>query len=58
MPTGDLVRIDVEVALLLNPYYVEKTPPPATMGRIKGSYPLNPFQKRIMKTHEKKTPGN
>jgi len=46
-----------ELVLLFKPYYLDKTPSPATMDRIKGRYPLNPSQKKIIKRYEKKTPG-
>lgn len=46
-----------ELVLLFKPYYLDKTPSPATMDRIKARYPLNPSQKKIIKRYEKKTPG-
>ena len=46
-----------ELVLLFKPYYLDKTPSPATMDRIKKRYPLNESQKKIIKRYEKKTPG-
>ena len=46
-----------ELVLLFKPYYLDKTPSPATMDRIKKRYPLNPEQKKIIKRYEKATPG-
>ena len=46
-----------ELVLLFKPYYLDKTPSPATMDRIKKRYPLNPAQKKIIKRYEKVTPG-
>lgn len=46
-----------ELVLLFKPYYLDKTPSPATMDRIKSRYPLNPSQKKIIKRYEKKVPG-
>jgi hypothetical protein len=46
-----------ELVLLFKPYYLDKTPAPATMDRIKKRYPLNLKQKTIIKRYEKKTPG-
>src|SRR3990167_5793357 len=46
-----------ELALLFKPYYMDKTPSPATMDRIKARYPLNPSQKKIVKRYEKQAPG-
>lgn len=46
-----------ELVLLFKPYYLDKTPSPATMDRIKVRYPLNESQKKIIKRYEKKTPG-
>lgn len=46
-----------ELVELFKPYYLDKTPSPATMDRIKSRYPLGPSQKRIIKRYEKKTPG-
>ena len=45
-----------ELVLLFKPYYLDKTPSPATMDRIKVRYPLNESQKKIIK-REKKAPG-
>lgn len=46
-----------ELVLLFKPYYLDKTPSPATMDRIKKRYPLNRRNKEIIKRYEKKTPG-
>lgn len=46
-----------ELVLLFKPYYLDKTPSPATMDRIKGRYPLNETQKKIIKRYEKQAPG-
>lgn len=46
-----------ELVLLFKPYYLDKTPSPATMDRIKARYPLNQSAKKIIKRYEKKTPG-
>jgi hypothetical protein len=46
-----------ELVLLFKPYYLDKTPSPATMDRIKKRYPLNESDKKIIKRYEKKTPG-
>jgi len=46
-----------ELVLLFKPHYLDKTPSPATMDRIKARYPLNESQKKIIKRYEKKTPG-
>jgi|SRR3989339_37674 len=46
-----------ELVLLFKPYYLDKTPSPATMDRIKARYPLNEPQKKIIKRYEKQTPG-
>lgn len=46
-----------ELVLIFKPYYLDKTPSPATMDRIKARYPLNESQKKIIKRYEKKTPG-
>jgi len=46
-----------ELVLLFKPYYLDKTPSPATMDRIKARYPLNPHDKKTIKRYEKKTPG-
>ena len=46
-----------ELVLLFKPYYLDKTPSPATMDRIKRRYPLNEKQKKIIKRYEKVTPG-
>jgi len=46
-----------ELVLLFKPYYLDKTPSPATMDRIKARYPLNETQKKIIKRYEKQAPG-
>lgn len=46
-----------ELVMLFKPYYLDKTPSPATMDRIKARYPLNESQKKIIKRYEKKAPG-
>lgn len=46
-----------ELVLLFKPYYMDKTPSPATMDRIKARYPLNKHDKKIIKRYEKQTPG-
>jgi hypothetical protein len=46
-----------ELVLLFKPYYLDKTPSPATMDRIKARYPLNESQKKIIKRYEKQAPG-
>jgi transposase InsO family protein len=46
-----------ELVLLFKPYYLDKTPSPATMDRIKRRYPLNEREKKVIKRYEKKTPG-
>ena len=46
-----------ELVLLFKPYYLDKTPSPATMDRIKSRYPLNESQKKIIKRYEKQAPG-
>lgn len=46
-----------ELVLLFKPYYLDKTPSPATMDRIKGRYPLNESAKKIIKRYEKQAPG-
>ena len=46
-----------ELVLLFKPYYLDKTPSPATMDRIKARYPLNEKEKKIIKRYEKKSPG-
>jgi len=46
-----------ELVLLFKPYYLDKTPSPATMDRIKARYPLNESAKKIIKRYEKKAPG-
>jgi len=46
-----------ELALLFKPYYLDKTPSPATMDRIKARYPLNKSQKEVIKRYEKQAPG-
>jgi len=46
-----------ELVCLFKPYYLDKTPSPATMDRIKARYPLGEAQKRIIKRYEKQAPG-
>jgi transposase InsO family protein len=46
-----------ELVLLFKPYYLDKTPSPATMDRIKARYPLNEHDKKVIKRYEKKAPG-
>ena len=46
-----------ELVLLFKPYYLDKTPSPATMDRIKARYPLKEKQKEIIKRYERKVPG-
>ena len=46
-----------ELVLLFKPYYLDKTPSPATMDRIKRRYPLNQKDKKIIKRYERVTPG-
>ncbi len=46
-----------ELVDLFKPYYLDKTPSPATMDRIKVRYPLNEHDKKIIKRYEKKAPG-
>jgi len=44
-----------ELVLLFKPYYLDRTPSPATMDRIKARYPLNEVQKQIIKRYEKQS---
>jgi len=46
-----------ELVLLFKPYYLDKTPSPATMDRLKARYPLSKSNKRIIKRYEKQAPG-
>jgi transposase InsO family protein len=46
-----------ELVLLFKPYYLDKTPSPATMDRIKARYPLNESDKQIIRRYEKQAPG-
>lgn len=46
-----------ELVTIFKPYYLDKTPSPATMDRIKKRYPLNKAAKKIIKRYEKQTPG-
>jgi hypothetical protein len=46
-----------ELVLLFKPFYLDKTPSPATMDRIKARYPLNENHKKIIKRYEKQAPG-
>jgi len=42
-----------ELVLIFKPYYLDKTPSPATMDRIKSRYPLNKSAKKVIKRYEK-----
>lgn len=46
-----------ELVLLFKPYYLDKTPSPATMDRIKARYPLNERDREIIKRYERQAPG-
>jgi len=46
-----------ELVMLFKPYYLDKTPSPATMDRIKARYPLREKDKKIIKRYEKQSPG-
>lgn len=46
-----------ELVLIFKPYYLDKTPSPATMDRIKKRYPLNESAKKAIKRYEKQAPG-
>jgi hypothetical protein len=46
-----------ELVLIFKPYYLDKTPSPATMDRIKKRYPLPEKDKKIIKRYEKQAPG-
>ena len=46
-----------ELVLIFKPYYLDKTPSPATMDRIKIRYPLKEKDKKIIKRYEKRSPG-
>lgn len=46
-----------ELVYLFKPYYLDRTPSPATMDRIKARYPLNQADKKIVKRYEKQAPG-
>ena len=46
-----------ELVLIFKPYYLDKTPSPATMDRIKARYPLNESAKEVIKRYEKQAPG-
>ncbi|MCX5782614.1 MAG: DDE-type integrase/transposase/recombinase [Elusimicrobia bacterium] len=46
-----------ELVLLFKPYYLDKTPSPATMDRIKARYPLNEQDKKVIKRYERQSPG-
>ena len=39
-----------ELVELFKSYHLDKTPSPATMDRIKARYPLNPSEKKIIKS--------
>lgn len=46
-----------ELVLLFKPYYLNKTPSPATMDRIKARYPLSESAQKVIKRYEKQCPG-
>lgn len=46
-----------ELVGLFKPYYLDKTPSPATMARIKARYPLKESEKKVIKRYEKQSPG-
>ena len=46
-----------ELVLIFKPHYLDKTPSPATMDRIKARYPLNNKDKETIKRYEKQAPG-
>ena len=46
-----------ELVMLFKPYYLDKTPSPATMDRIKARYPLREKDKKVIKRYEKQSPG-
>lgn len=46
-----------ELVMIFKPYYLDQTPSPATMDRIKRRYPLNESAKKIIKRYEKQAPG-
>lgn len=46
-----------ELVMLFKPYYLDKTPSPATMDRIKARYPLREKDKKVIKRYEKQCPG-
>lgn len=46
-----------ELVMLFKPFYLDKTPSPATMDRIKARYPLGEKEKNIIRRYEKKSPG-
>ena len=46
-----------ELVLLFGPYYLDKTPSPATMDRIKARYPFHESAKAVIKRYEKQAPG-
>jgi len=46
-----------ELVLLFKPYYLDKTPAPATVERIKKRYPLNDKATEKITRYEKKYPG-
>ena len=46
-----------ELVLLFKPYYLDQTPSPATIDRIKARYPLNESAKKVIKCYEKQAPG-
>ncbi len=46
-----------ELVMLFKPYYLDKTPSPATMDRIKARYPLREKDKKVIKRYKKQSPG-
>lgn len=46
-----------DLVFLFKPYYLDQTPSPATMDRIKKRYPLGERDKKIIKRYEKQSPG-
>jgi transposase InsO family protein len=46
-----------ELVMIFKPYYLDQTPSPATMDRIKARYPLNESAKALIKRYEKQAPG-
>jgi len=52
-----LVQTDTSLFFFLSLTYLDKTPSPATMDRIKARYPLNESRKKVIKRYEKQAPG-